>query len=379
VRRLSKNDIDAMREQFRKHCWAQGISYYLDGYLQNLRKWVVYIDSTGRVFEGFDDREDGRNETQQQRYIFAMVFMDRPVYAPRRPPPPAVTPAHIGGTAVAGNVDLTISMASGSAQGGGAEPDTADLVLLRRVVAYRRDPMITLLIKGLGRLVTLDPGDDPLVGDSTRTLRLRQISEDSTTATFYAAIGRMGLMENAEVELNLAPFGVKQFRGPTFVPGEPPPLLKPAPDTIGLQNVYTNFANAKRRTFELAVLAGGNYGAHMPTYGPDLKVQSQAPRFAVNGYLTAVVNIPGAWFTVPGVPWHLRAPWQKASIGGFVGTNVVRGSFGDEIVSGVAVGHVLSDAGLAAGIDWAPAQIIKDGAIATERQRRLLVGLDLRF
>jgi hypothetical protein len=263
---------------------------------------------------------------------------------------------------IASRKDLTPGAAG---QGDAGTVDTSDLRFARRAVVHRQDPMLTTLIKGLLRNFGAEVKDPLPFLDSVRVLRMQQVSADTTKTSLWVAIGRWGLVENSVVELAVSPVAGKEFE--YRASGGAPPAR--------IQSIYSNLANSKQDQFELGVLAGVTVGRRIPEYdATQLRVTRESAHWAFAGYVTAIWNNPKWWFT----PWR-RPEWQRASVGLFAGTSVLGASLAEQVVAGLTIGHLLSDAGLAVGAAWLPEPTLRNGHVANNRKARLLLGTDLRF
>jgi hypothetical protein len=142
-----------------------------------------------------------------------------------------------------------------------------------------------------------------------------------------------------------------------------------------LQRIYTNIADVRERTFELGLLTGVTQGKNVPTYDQNLRLISTDNPLKFNSYAAVFVNMPARswWQSVP-----FKDSWQRMSLGGFIGTNIV-GNPGDQLVLGVSAGHLLSDAGVAFGNAWVPMKILRGTALSDAYQRRWFLGIDLRL
>jgi len=87
------------------------------------------------------------------------------------------------------------------------------------------------------------------------------------------------------------------------------------------------------------------------------------------------------WFSEPISTYVLRQreAWRQTSLGPIVGTNIFRGSIGDELFAGIDIGHALGDAGIVVAADWLAEPEIINGHVENPRKRRLLFGIYLPF
>jgi hypothetical protein len=418
VRQLPASGVRALRAALRNGCWTRALATYYSIFRPDLPDWVVYIDSSGVIHQTFIHGTGGDSTSRVlhgERYIWLSIFSDKPMrdvlspeedralradlagspapraYGPELPIARVCSPANAGASAAVGGSLASGGGGAGAGGGGfgggagGGNPsaaastragvlasDTSDMRFSRRLIAYHRDPVVSLLIKGLTKLVGVDPGSDPAAADSTRLVELQEVSSDTTGDRMYAGFGRFGLIENAQVELSLAPVRCKAFPAP-------PRQADAAPaDSLGrLQFIYADFANAKHRMFDLAVLTAVTWGGRIPTYNSNLQIVSETPRLSANAYLTVVYNA----FDIGFLDGRLAHDpfWQQRPFGIFAGTNVARGSLADELVAGGAIGNLIGNAGISVGCSWTNSPHVEDGHTVGRLQRRLLVGFDLRL
>jgi hypothetical protein len=329
--RIHYGDVANFKALLKQGCFTDAlVQFFGSGYSGRFPDWVVYIDGHGVVAHDVVKKGKHTSFLREENYIWVVVFSDT-VFDPP-------TTKHESNLVYA---------------------DTADIRFSRRTIAFRRDPTITLLIKGLAKVLTLEATTEAQPSDTSRALKLHEISDDSTKSPFYAAFGRVSIAENTQVELSVAPMPAKSLHVATG--GIPEPVA------------YANVVNVRRHDFELGVLAGGTYGEPIRTYADNLQLKQASSRYAGNAYLTVVANV--VW--VPALWWE--PSWQRTPVGVFAGTNVLRGTPGDEFLLGGVIGHVFSNAGLAAGADWLAEPTVAAGHVSLPRRHRLIAGIDLRF
>jgi hypothetical protein len=455
---LSKDSITALREALHAGCWPKALKIALRQYRPELPAWIVYIDSTNRLTQGFSFRGDTVHDFVHVGNVWAVVFSDKPLMRStevihalgatadaartsaalsasgenseaklasdlvrlrraieaqaaatiqaRRVEESAATlerqaatlpvsrRSHVLDSAkmlrksaadlrAAGDkarfeaettvqvdsaaikttrvlVDQNTRQATITDTSSRTAADTADLRFARRTVTYRQDPMLTVLVTGLLKPFGGPATPDAPLPDSIRTIRFERLAEDSVDQ-MRIGYARFSVTENTAVELSLAPFPGKEFAGPAGTP------------TTRLLHVYSNLANAKQHTFELGALAGLSAGQRIPSFSDagSKTGLSAAAQFAP--YLCAFVNL--GWFSVP---WRDEY-WRRGSTGVFLGTNFVSGNFGDQLVGGFTLGHLISDAGLNVGTSWQVIPSSADGVVKHDRRFRFLTGIDLRF
>ena len=396
MRRLpstSPRNPAALRQALRDRCWPNAIDLALNSYQRDLPAWVVYIDANGVVTQGVTSKGYDTRILKEQQYIWALVVSDI------RPAPPAsrgtaATESANADTALLeakeaiakarkaaaaapdakaddkvksaqADADLAEHKATMASSGANAiELDSADLRFARRTVIYQQDPMLAVLIKGIGKVVGFEAASTtPKLDDSVAVMDLRQMSADPKEP-IWIGLARFSLVQNTETELSLR----------LVIPKQLVPLNSDVDSPPQLERIYTNVANAKRRTFEIGVLGGLAYGPPLQTINANLEVTATSARYALGGYATLFWN--PMWWPRPVVG---KRQWQRPSIGPFVGTNVLNATFGDQLIAGISIGHLLSDAGLAVGAAWLPSQQISGGKVVNHRARRALVGIDIRL
>lgn len=384
IQRLESAAVRQVRTYLAHECWALALQTYYSRFRPDLPDWVVYVDSAGAIRQGLvgGRTRDGSSQMfDGERYIWAIVFVDLPMHrtdsrppafdgakpperpasasrsdAPRGPEPqPAPRPAP-GGVVASPNADVVkLPLA-----------DTTDLWLARRTIAYQRDPMVATLIKGLSKLIGVQPNSDPAAPDSMRAIQLQQVSADSEES-MWVGYGRFGLVNNAQIELSLSPVRGKEFPDPIAPPGQAPPAKT--------DHIFADFVNARQHTFDVAIVAGATTGAAIPTYSTTtLLVTGKSAQVSANAYLAAVWNLP--------ISSPVRVPdpfWEQSRIGIFAGTNVLRGNVGDELIAGITLGRLFGDAGLALGCSWTQGQALSGKVIVNRYRARLLIGTDLRL
>lgn len=394
LRQLPADSVAALRAYLLDRCWPEALHLAVSNYQPELPAWMVYIDGAGTVRQTFLSRNDTKVRLRSQRYIWAMVFMDRRMVPPPLPAESSVVfrtrdslwnaaskraaaadaaAQHEASAASAANAFAVTAHNSAAeaftrrleAAAAARVEDSVQLRVARRTQVFQADPVLTTLVKGIGKAFGVSgPPDAPRLDDSVKFVAMRQISAEPTRDSMWMGFQRFSLVENSVVELALSPAAGKQFPPPEgFSP--PPPQLR---------SVYANLANARERTFELGIVAGVTRGRPTATYDGSLRVTQTSPKTAVNGYLTAIIN--PYWFQLP---WRDRQKWRRASLGGFIGTNVLNGTIGDEPILGIAVGHLVSDAGLSLGTALVQEPRLDDGRVARQRKPRILAGIDLRF
>jgi hypothetical protein len=249
-----------------------------------------------------------------------------------------------------------LAMTAAAARSTMEAADTADLRFARRTVIVQQSPMLTTLIVGLLKPFGASAPAAPSLADSVRTIKLRPIAADPDDP-IVAGFARFSLIDNTAVELALTPVYGKEF-----------------PDPTKAQAIYGNLANSKQPRFELGVLAGATHGPRVPTYNANLQATSETPKLNINGYVTAIWN----WGWIEPL-WDTRPNWRDASIGTFLGTNVLTGPIGSQIVTGLTVGHLLSDAGFSFGVAALQEPELRGGYSVSIWKGQLLFGVDLRF
>jgi hypothetical protein len=254
--------------------------------------------------------------------------------------------------------------------------DTADFRFARRTVQHVTDPRLIAIIAGVGKALGLSPPPTTLLNDSVRTIRLEPLAKD-TTDSLMAGFARFSVVDNSVVEFGISPVPGKAF--PKHVPTDCPKTQPSSSgqcmtDTTRLLHIYSNLANARQNTFELGVLTGLAFGRRAATFDAQQHLVGLSASTSFAGDVIGVVNAPWWWFRVP---W--REGYYKASLGAFVGTNVIGGAVGDQFVAGATVGHLLGDIGISAGYNWVQEQRLVGSVTKTDHRPRYLVGIDVRF
>jgi hypothetical protein len=333
--RLRADAVQALKAALLKDCFTDAlVTYFGEGYSGAFPDWIIYVPSVGSIHQGLVHNGESTAELKEQSHIWVLVFTDAPL------------------------------VNTGKVPDGITYLDTTDLRLARRTIVYRRDPTFTMLIKGLAKTVGLDALPEAGPSDTTRILSLHRISVDPYPA-LYATVGRVSIAENTEFELSISPVPLKSFDSDT-----------------DLRSAYLTVANARRHAFDLALIAGASYGPPIRTFGDDGTIKSTSTEWLPNAYLSAVANlvwIPAIW-SGRRLPAFMRRPaWQQTSLGLFAGTNVLRGSIGDEFIAGGVIGNVLSSAGISIGSAWIDSPETAEGHIVHRRKARAFYGIDLRF
>jgi hypothetical protein len=231
------------------------------------------------------------------------------------------------------------------------------LQFARRSISYQPPPTLTAIVQAVaGKFFSGDgPARTPVPRDTSKTIVLHQVAEHPGNGQMWVALDRYDLVEDTQVELALYPDSA------TRLPGR-------------LRSVYTNIGNAPRATWEFGVAAGLSFGERTEVLNDGgSAVVGTRPGLQPNLYLTGYVNL---------VRPRTR---HRHSLGPVVGVNLARGGLFDELIAGVALGHVVEDVGLIVGGSWNnERQLAHDsaGAVTGYRERRRLtpiVALDLRL
>lgn len=431
VRHLEARQMDSLRTWLRDKQWAHALETYLRQFQPELADWIVYINKEGVVSQCVIADRFAGSLVRDKRMIWAAVFSELPMadappdanFEERKAQSKADLAAKraavvawdsaivtltrsafvtdsisksdtskaarasnhtIAAKAAADLADaivkrtaaLSASVAAELAARKAPEPDTVDLLLSRRTVVRRSDAALIGLLKGLGKAIGFDatPSETPTLPDSSKTIWLHKVAAD-TSDPLVVGFARMAMVENAVVQLSLSPGPGKEF---------PKPLAARYPQ---LDRIYTNIADVKEHTFELGVLGAYVLGSPPPAYdATTLKEAGSAsyPRF--RSYVEFIMNVPSrrTWFSLPCPDWvanyiGCREKWRRASLGGFVGTNVLTGSFGDEWVYGATIGHLLGDAGVSIGQASLPVKEPDNGVLSSKHRNRWVLGFDIRF
>src|SRR5262249_49910897 len=136
--------------------------------------------------------------------------------------------------------------------------DTLDLRLTRRTVGQQTDPVLVGLFKGLIKGFGFEaPAATVQPIDSVRTIDPPEMKAEGES--IWVGFGRIGLVDNAVIELALSPWPTKTM---PVLPGAKTPVA---------DRIYTNIADVRERTFELGVLGGVAVGNNVPSYDQNLR------------------------------------------------------------------------------------------------------------
>lgn len=278
----------------------------------------MYIDSAGGVHQAVTRGNQVQQEFRGEKYVWGIVFTDR--YIAR----------------------------------GDSGPE---LQFSRRSVNYRRDPMLSAVVKAVtGKFFSaVEPAAAPVPADSSKLMELSQLSAEPEVAALYVAQERFGLAENTEVVLSL-----RAAPGSPGMPGN-------------LRSIYANLGNAAPSLWEVGIAAGASFGQPTDVVTDTLVTGSRSgtqPNLYLAGYLNLI---------------RPRLPWSRFSLGPAIGVNLVRGGFFDEVMVGVAAGRVMGDVGVIVGATGTNVTTLvpRSGSVPPQqRQRRevnFFAGMDLRF
>ncbi|MFN2603945.1 MAG: hypothetical protein ABR582_14480 [Gemmatimonadaceae bacterium] len=382
-RMLTHTEANAAGEKTGRPCWAEARELYFTTYLPTIPDWIVYIDSSGIVYQDlqYGTRRTRRSTTNRsiagKRFINVLVLSDMDLSLSRAPSP-TKKPLESSHLLIRGRgllVDAPLDAKKAASPDSGSDgTDESQLCFRRRVVSFQRDPILKVLIAALGKTLSVTSSDEPALVDSSQIISLLKVSEDPT-AVLYAALGRLGLIENTRIEFSLEPVKGKQF-GPLPVNKTDSAGLNTT-DSARLTSVYMVLGNDREHTFEAGLVAGMTLGRPIQTF-TDNKVSNEGSRVSGNVYLAATWNL--FWFSEPISTWllHAREPWRRSSFGPTVGTGILHGVW-DEFVSGFTFGHVLGDAGITVAADWLAEPEIRNGHVINPRKARWLGGFYLTF
>jgi hypothetical protein len=428
MRHLDANEMTVLRTQLTKRQWAHVLQTYARQYQPALPVWMVYIDSSGHVSQCVIANLFAGKLLRSQRLIWTMVFSELPMRGDKEhreanaTRKPWVVQDSIDRKALydhwtatrkylvsAAKTAQDVAAAAGATEAARAaaikatadaadaankeeaarlayvavlpdaqkasDPDTVDIRFARRTLAQQSDPALIGLIKGLAKGFGFDAASTtaPVLPDSVKPVWMHHVAVDPKDP-MTVGFSRMSLIEKAVVELALSP-----------PPGKDFPEGVKNPKENQLDRIYMNIANVKEHTFELGMLAGIVHGRNVATYdATTLQRTRVANTTEFGGYVEAIANLPwrAAWFHFPPCIPKIglcKPDWQRSSIGAFVGTNVLTGSLGDQLVFGGTIGHLLGDAGLSIGRAIVPVKEPREGSLVTVHRGRLVIGLDLRL
>jgi hypothetical protein len=316
--RLAPAEVDTLRSYLGRHCWEHALrTYFVRSRAEKLVDWVVYIDSDGLVHQAVTRGHELRREFRGEKYVWAIVFSDAV-------PPPG-------------------------------EAEERPLLFSRRSVNYRRDPVLTGIARAIaGRFLSdVEPAGGATLRDTSQTIILRRLSQDSAGGRMYVAQGRFELAEDAIIELAL-----EGDSGRTLTPR--------------VRSAFTNIENHGRSRWDVGIAAGAWMGSRTEV-DEGTRVTSRRelqPNLYVMGYLNL---------------FPPRLPSRRTSFGPAIGVNVARGGLLDELVLAFAVGRLRGgDVGAFVGGSWTNVSVLEavEGQPPHRREKRdlhLLMALDLRL
>lgn len=231
------------------------------------------------------------------------------------------------------------------------DTETPGLELSRRSINFTKDQITGVLVNafGAGKIPAFDKG--ATVADLDRAMNLRLVSDDPATP-LWAGSARVEIGENTDVQLSLSAKDKQRLPGT-------------------LSRLYTTVNNAKASRWDLGIGFATAFGLGAKHTTATTEVDE--PAVKSNIYLTTYLNFLPA-----------RLPRFRRSWGLVGGTNITKGSLLDELLTGVAVGRVLGDAGIMTGIMWEQRKRevldIGSGVRKTTQSRvpRFFIGIDLR-
>lgn len=409
MRLLRDSSVHLLRRMLKSRCWAEARELYFTNYQASIPDWVVYVDAKGKVYQdlstepsawtkflrktGFKSRPNGAASTDRavsgKRFLYALIVSDSDLTSsqdpsPISPPPPPSAQLSLRITSKDLVFDAPVTATAPATAAASAPPAVSSdggsqLAFRRRVVTFQRDPVLSVLIAGLGKALGVTSPPEPLLTDSCQTISLTQ-SAAGPTEGLYVALGRFALIDNARIEFSVEPMPGKQF-GPRRVR---PMLLAgrlfavPVGDSTRLVRVIMNLGNDRERGFEAGVVPAISWGRPIRGFGGTPIAQtSKSSRAAGSIYVAATWN--AVWFSqLIGTRVQGREGWRKASLGPVIGTSVLP-NIGDEFLTGFVLGHVLGDAGVTLAANWKAEPELKDEYVFNPRKPRPLVGFFLAF
>lgn len=225
------------------------------------------------------------------------------------------------------------------------------LELSRRSINFTKEQITGVLVNafGGGKIPAFDNG--ATVADLDRPMSLRLVSDDPASP-LWAGSARVEIGENTDVQLSLAAKDRQRLPGT-------------------LSRLYTTLNNSKASRWDLGIGFATAFGPGARTRTATTEVDQ--PSVKSNIYLTTYLNLLPA-----------RLPRFRRSWGLVGGTNITNGTLLDELLTGVAVGRVIGDAGLMSGIMWEQRRTDvlnrTTGVTKTTQSRvpRFFIGIDLR-
>jgi hypothetical protein len=100
----------------------------------------------------------------------------------------------------------------------------------------------------------------------------------------------------------------------------------------------------------------------------------------LNAYMLGVANLKR--FRSPGVSGNGRSDWRESALGFALGTNVLTGAVGDDLITALTVSRLFGYGGIVGGINWRHERTYDGGTGTAPRDRRPprpYVGLEVRL
>lgn len=349
MKAASAQEAEKLKKLLKNRCWADARRLYFGIYQATIPDWMVYIDEDGVVYQdlhhepnltpdrvvkniayGPDDFGSISRQVHGVRFVYAFVFWNRKAN----------------------------SLASPATSG------FPKLVIRRRVVQIEQDPMLALLISALSKGLGVAQAQKTLA-DSADTVQVQPVEMNPPTSglVLYGAATRFDVVDNVRMELSVFRADGKPFDTEATVPTPRRALL--------------NFANARERTFEIGVVPAITNGNPIRTYTGNL-VTNEGSRNLGGVYLAASLNL--LWYEQPvAVRMGTREPWRRSSFGPVIGTNLIRGNIGDELLLGGVFGHILGDAGFIFAGDYVAEPTLNGNHVSNPKRWRKLYGFMLTF
>lgn len=210
--RLPARTICDLKAALEKSDFGRALDIYFgENRDPRLADWVVYIPKDGKAHQTMlhDGKTDG--VVRSQRYVWAIVFAERP--------------------------DSALGLFTGRKRYPATAPDIA---FSRRVIKYEEDPFLHAMANvALTKVFSAATVTQKDVQDSTNFITMAELSADTTTS-LYVGSARLGLMDNAQFVLSLYPNADRAF------PGD-------------LRSVYTNMVNSSSSRWEIGLATGASY------------------------------------------------------------------------------------------------------------------------
>lgn len=310
-------EVRTLRTLLEQKNWGGVVrEFFGELYDPSLADLVVYIPASGSVTSGLVHDGKKRGYVTGQKYIWIVAFSDQ---------------------------DLV------SAEGD-AYNDSTDVRISLEALDYRRDPVLSALVKAIGTFFSgaVPSSQAQVARDSALDLRFTSIARQGASEQLYVLLGRLPVAENTTNRLSV-------FAGPgKRLPAD--------------HSAHFHFGNVSASLFGASLAGGLTLDAARPEF-------SDTTRVAREGDVRPSLYLFGHFYLMK----RPHLPWDSRSLGVAIGTNVIRGGILDDIVVALSVGR-WHGIGLLAGVNWLVwDKLDRTGArtiVKTGRRFRAFVGAD---